>query len=599
MRRNQKSKWLQYSGYIHPAEGDLGESVNGGLIINGHLVPFALTKQGNSVPYANRKQYAYRGSVTIKRNGKLLSHTVHGKTELAKRSLYTSTADRDEVIDYIINKAEELVLDFADVLHLSDVAPELIAPQVAAFKYAERFARASFPEPERQNAVNSIKDVCAKLEHEPMSKFSITAIRDCLSRHKIGKKKTRVVHDFWCFCLDNHYCTGKDPFPSENGRKRRDPAKLQVEAVTSDSLTIDEWDALFEDLERNASDYDIGVALLGSGYSIEDLPGFRWKHIIFDSAIHDLVRVALYDDHNAGATHDLTRPCVPSCARVLRKAHQKLLDKKPEEQLEDMYVICDSVRKDMMREMTSNISAAQPSTADHDAASHCSERDALFGGQDSGQLSLWDPDDAPVPGNSDIGKEAPPEKGMARAEDTPRSEPHARAISKLEDRIRKHVQNEISKHAAYRINRVRQKLGTSHGAPVTAARARSLLSNTYKRRLGTQCGLDEDSGTRLFLSGHPAASDVTNAHYVSNTEPAAVDRLFTTLKVLDKEQALFREESVQNLDDGRKMYTATPRTTHQNAAVYTEILLPPGKHRIEILCPHGARIAAHIAPAPE
>lgn len=550
MIRHDSDRWTEYKGTMLSAEGALGDEIRGALYISGFRFEFSLTKQKEDIQEPipekkSRKYYLYRGSLRIKINGKILKIPPHGSAEakVAKHSLYSDTDNRDTIQAYIIEQAEIMALEFADVVYKSDVipfSPETITPQQAALKYVERFVKEQYDGAKPDSICSGIKSFFAKLEPVPMAKFSTAAIRACIKDHAFGKNKVKWAQRFWAYCLKNQFCTGADPFPAEEGRKRRDPKKLQAEAVESDALSPDEQDLLYDTLEINASDYDCGIALMGSGFSYKEASSRRWKHILFDPYVVEHVNVAQYDDEIAGATHELTRPCIPPCARILIKAYTKLRMTYSGEELSEMYVVGGENRQRRINDL---------------AAEYAD-------------------------------KEKKSSRGLG--ESTHSKSNQKECMKKAEEKVQKDVQNDLSKLAAYRIQKVKETLGTLNGKTITADKARSLLENTYVRNLILRCGMDKDFGSFAFLAGRSLARDVSSSHYVSFVAPCASDRLYTTIKVLDKERPLLVNTEPRILEDGKCSYEISPRTTLQNAGMVVRMIVPPGKHRFEFGCEHGA-----------
>ena len=607
MQRHKDDKWEEYKGYILPQEGDLSESLQGNLYINGYRFDFRLTRQtscgveSDAIPESGkRKQYLYRGKLSIKKNGKILRVKVRGEdsVDTAQCSLYLDTGERDTVKEYIIKKAEELAARFAnDVYGRSGISPETITPQQAALRYARRFVEDEYTGSKPDAIVNHITKFCSHLEAQPMSLFSTRAIRDCISKNAIGRNRTSWSHKFWSWCLYHQYCTGTDPFPDEAGRKRRSADKLQEEAVRSDGLSPDEQDILYEDLLAAASDYDCGVALMGSGFIYIVVCLLKWKHVIFHPFIYDCVMIATYNDVIASATHELTRPCIPPCARVLRKAYIRLRETHTKEELDELYIVGGTEREKKVSDTVDILLNKLPPEDHLSADAYHSVTNQEYIDADA-QMSLWDKKS----GTTFLEKSAFDQDAQQLAADhciksslSPSQKQEI--VNKARNKVQADIQNELSKAAAYRIRRVKEKLGTLDGYPITASRARKMLLNTYMRNLILRCGLDKDTGTFLFLSGRSLASDVTASNYVSFTAPCAADRLYTILKVLDKERPLLVDTAPATTNDGRLLYTVAPKTTHQNAGAVIHARLQPGKYRFEIVCKHGCKgvIRTHTA----
>lgn len=119
------------------------------------------------------------------------------------------------------------------------------------------------------------------------------------------------------------------------------------------------------------------------------------------------------------------------------------------------------------------------------------------------------------------------------------------------------------------------------------AAARIILRNTYERLIKTNCNLQDDIGTATFLLGQPFKMDVTSDAYTSFTSPEAEYRLYTILKICQKNHVIAQPVNTAALSaDGQNHVFYAPRQAHDYVGITGEITLAPEEELI-IKCSHG------------
>ena len=110
----------------------------------------------------------------------------------------------------------------------------------------------------------------------------------------------------------------------------------------------------------------------------------------------------------------------------------------------------------------------------------------------------------------------------------------------------------------------------------------AMLVETYRMMIETECGLQNDEGTKHFLEHRPLSGLVTDDHYVDYTGPEAQDRQRIILQRLAPKKN--NRVTERRLKDGSAKYT--PRSNKECVSLGNKFTLQPGEE-LYAMADHG------------
>lgn len=110
----------------------------------------------------------------------------------------------------------------------------------------------------------------------------------------------------------------------------------------------------------------------------------------------------------------------------------------------------------------------------------------------------------------------------------------------------------------------------------------AMLVETYRLMIETECGIQNDEGSKRFLEHRPLSGLVTDDHYVDYTGPEAQDRQRTILQRLAPKKNNRGNE--KNLKNGSVKYT--PRSNKECVSLSKKHTLQPGEE-LYVIADHG------------
>lgn len=110
----------------------------------------------------------------------------------------------------------------------------------------------------------------------------------------------------------------------------------------------------------------------------------------------------------------------------------------------------------------------------------------------------------------------------------------------------------------------------------------AMLVETYRMMIETECGLQNDEGTKRFLEHRPLSGLVTDDHYVDYTGPEAQDRQRIILQRLAPKKN--NRVTERQLKDGSAKYT--PRSNKECVSLGNKFTLQPGEE-LYAMADHG------------
>ena len=111
----------------------------------------------------------------------------------------------------------------------------------------------------------------------------------------------------------------------------------------------------------------------------------------------------------------------------------------------------------------------------------------------------------------------------------------------------------------------------------------AMLVETYRMMIETECGLQNDEGTKRFLEHRPLSGLVTDDHYVDYTGPEAQDRQRIILQRLAPKKN--NRVTERRLKDGSAKYT--PRSNKECVSLGNKFTLQPGEE-LYAIADHGS-----------
>jgi hypothetical protein len=261
--------------------------------------------------------------------------------------------------------------------------PEHVTPQYAADNYIDRFLALTYPSLSSQERNNSrkarIQKVFYKLAQLPMHQITARSISAMIRKDNITEDTVKECRLFWQFLIDNNKCLrGKgNPFPA-NFQHTISIDKQNKNAFTANELSSEVFAKLFHFITKELSPINCGVALLASGFPLNDIVGLTWKDIDFISGYDDYAIIKIRRDHYIAAIHDFRRPAIPDTAKYLKAVFTDLCNKYGEETVLESPVvsvnnsICEAAeRKDIVMAATNLLTRSDYSSRASDTSSPC------------------------------------------------------------------------------------------------------------------------------------------------------------------------------------------------------------------------------------
>ena len=306
----------------------------GRCIFRKHKFEFSINKQMNGA-------YNYRGIVyAIGKSGKVLMKKKKEKQDgviiksriSIQSSISIDCTDIDDIKSSVTKKVIKLYKNNAGSIADAEgegTTIDTITPSEAADKYARNFSaqkHSNASENNQKKIENKVKNICSKLPHIPMMRFTKESIDKELKKLGMGTESRKLLYEFWEFCLECKYCDMNNPVTLPPKRKESNETR-QKRAMKSEELGIDQTDRLFEVLTKNPSGGSCGIALIASGFNAKEATSFLWKDIVFKRE-SDFVIVKYYLPDRMGSTHNYSRPLLPQAAEILRTRFSTLYKEK-------------------------------------------------------------------------------------------------------------------------------------------------------------------------------------------------------------------------------------------------------------------------------
>lgn len=285
------------------------------------------TFSASPAPPGNK--YKMKGSISLhSADGSVMK--VGGKE--VRKVLYLKCSDADYIKKYIAEKAQSIFSEHAKHILLPGIGfvdKKTMPFAIAAEHFAQVFAREKYPkasERENKERIKTLKTMCSLFPPTPICELSKNQVYDTIDKYGLSANDVSLLNAFWNYLLNKHAIACANPI-DDHVKKKPSTKSLAASAKSSGVLSIEQQDELFAALIASPSGLACGAMLELSGLSASEACEAKWKQIVFDKTRSDFVQLKIRRDDLAGATHNYTRPLLPTTSLVLRQQYTELLKK--------------------------------------------------------------------------------------------------------------------------------------------------------------------------------------------------------------------------------------------------------------------------------
>ena len=365
-----KAKKVFSEGFDDVEELDVIEDKEGNLQIKGivekasvfYKVSIKRNDSGNTKPIREditpKFKPLYTGTVSIisPMDGKVMLSEAKRRKKQAKGKNYkdkdiyatahytcnsSNLADINAALHRIIdNLFKENEAQISSCL-VKTMRPEKAWPQFCTAKYLDEFLQIAYSRssPERNSTrKRTIQKIFASLRNVPMCQINGREVSALIRKDSITAENVELCHSFWTYLLDTRKCSGKNPFPSETTRTFSQKA-LDKKAFSTTILDTEVFEKIFELINKKLSTLYCGVALLASGFTLDDISELKWSDIEFIKGYDDFAIVHIHRKYLAAPKHDFSRPAIPDTAKYMKKLYRELSKKLDKDTLANTYVV--------------------------------------------------------------------------------------------------------------------------------------------------------------------------------------------------------------------------------------------------------------------
>ena len=218
------------------------------------------------------------------------------------------------------------------------IRPDQLTPELAYLKYVDEYLSMEHRGSEHnEKRKKQIQEVFSLLPCCPLGKLKSRDVDAILEKKHISLTKIELCSSFVSYLIGRDYYPGRNPFPSE-AKRELTPEALDKKAFTSYGLSVSVFNKLVELIDRGFGGLYCAVALLLSGFFLQDIINFRWRDLEFKSSEKDFVIVHFRKDELVAAIHDFSRPIIPDSALYLRKVYKQLCNQYGKEAAANFYI---------------------------------------------------------------------------------------------------------------------------------------------------------------------------------------------------------------------------------------------------------------------
>lgn len=274
-------------------------------------------------------KYKLQGSISLRAaNGGVMK--LSGKE--VRKVLNIKTNDAEYMKQYIAEKAQVIYAEHAKQIQLPGIGfvdKNTMTLAIAGDHFAPNFIFENYPNAsERKNKerIKSLKIMCSLYPPIAMRDLSKNQVYGVISEFGLSKEDVNLLNKFWNYLIKKHAIACANPI-DDHVKKKPSTKSLAASAKSSGVLSIEQQDELFAALIASPSGLACGAMLELSGLSASEACEAKWKQIVFDKTRSDFVQFKIRRDDLAGATHNYTRPLLPTTSLVLRQQYTELLKK--------------------------------------------------------------------------------------------------------------------------------------------------------------------------------------------------------------------------------------------------------------------------------
>lgn len=373
MIRKERNGWNDPRSTFRPcySEGVLLR-VEGSIFYNNVEMRYSMNyhKPPGKPDAGKKKYYRYRGVISAidetgrvmemnwtewnaqKGNEKKVFNIEKVKQRKIQQELYFEPReDVDELVTamqrYIGGAAVKVYNNHsASILRHSGVRPvaSTLMPATAVLYYGRSFIIAKHKNASDkyiERALNRLYRFADTMEAKPLASFSRTEMLKYIEDKKFDKTTQNLFCDFWDYLLKEGLCDGGNPMSRDRTKRKLSVEKTAKRALRANSLSAEKQIRLFQYLEKDTNGKKCAVALLASGLSRKDVCSryTTWDRLIFpDPQDPEFAVMAIFEDENAGAIHNYSRPLLPGVARILHERRAALIRENGEGSLKDWHI---------------------------------------------------------------------------------------------------------------------------------------------------------------------------------------------------------------------------------------------------------------------
>lgn len=116
--------------------------------------------------------------------------------------------------------------------------------------------------------------------------------------------------------------------------------------------------------------------------------------------------------------------------------------------------------------------------------------------------------------------------------------------------------------------------------------SRLLLANSYVHNVTQRAGFQDVYGVANFLQGLSLRGSVTEDHYLSHTDPDAIEFMHTGQMAMQPLRFFMQDDTPHTMENGDTEYVLFPEHSRQALGVIGALVLPPGE-LADFKIPHG------------
>lgn len=296
------------------------------------------TRMTASLRPTNAENYAYLGRIVIKDDkGKNLKND-KGK-DVEKKFFIKKNENSREMIESCIEKNMDAIYvmsaKFVAGHNNSSVDPVSITPIAAVVRFGHGFIKSKCTF--RGKNIDKLTERRYKLLEEMASSLPKISMKDFNERilskelNKYARNEIKHFYDFWEYCLDEGIAAGENHIvvPPIKKHNKNQIARKKMQKYAS--LTMNDQDNLYDEIEKDLRGYKIGMLLeLGvCMYSADDIFSYSWADISFCSPFQEMEDFAVLRRRYRRQNCPINNGSVviaPRAAELLKKRYTELVN---------------------------------------------------------------------------------------------------------------------------------------------------------------------------------------------------------------------------------------------------------------------------------